>query len=82
MDGRFSGNAAERVENGLQPAGGSGHSWRTLVISVVVAVVLSLMAALLLGGAMQFHCRGIGATGERGVGAIASCPGEHDEKAR
>lgn len=82
MDDGFVGNAAEKVQNGRKPAAGSCYSWRTLVISVVVAVVLSVTAALLLGGALQFPCRGIGATGERGAGAVAHCAGEHDEKSR
>ncbi|HUX14805.1 MAG TPA: hypothetical protein VMV30_00260 [Candidatus Lokiarchaeia archaeon] len=51
-----------------------GPSWRGWVLSILVAVILSVTATLLLGGyeAFRSDCAAV-ATGGRGSGAGSSC---------
>ena len=51
-----------------------GPSWRGWVLSILVAVLLSVTATLLLGGyeAFRSDCAAV-ATGGRGSGAGSSC---------
>lgn len=62
---------------GRPPTDAKTCSWRTLAISVIVAVALSVTATLLLGGGWRFH-----GAGGCGGWAMSHCPGPGGEKAR
>lgn len=48
-------------------------AWRTWVISIIVAVILSVTATLLLGGSFRLPGTGAGMSGGCGLGS-ACCP--------
>lgn len=62
---------------GRPPADAKSCSWRTLAISVFVAVALSVTATLLLGGGWRFP-----GAGGCGGWAMSHCPGPGGERAR
>jgi hypothetical protein len=53
--------------------GRRGPTWRGWVLSILVAVVLSVTATLLLGGSGAFRTDRAAAAGAGGVGAGSSC---------
>ena len=78
-------SGGDPVDNSLEAAGRPAadvrtFTWRTLAISVLVAVALSVTATVLLGGGLRFpHARASGGCGGAG---IANCPGSGNEKAQ
>jgi hypothetical protein len=66
--------AGAQGETSRDPGATTG-SWSTLVVSVVVAVVLSVTATLLLGGAFRSLTAGAGAVVPCGAGGGCCPPG-------
>ena len=56
-----------------------GPTWRGFVLSIVVAIVLSVLVTLLLGGSGSFGLRP-GATASKGCGGGNCCPIPEDAK--
>ena len=57
-----------------QPAEGQrGPTWRGWVLSILVAIILSVTATLLLGGSSAFRPNRAVAAGAGGCGAGSSC---------
>jgi len=70
--GDFFTERGPRAEEDLKEnSGRPAPTWRVLVISIIVAIVLSVTATLLLGG--SFRLPGAGASGGCGPGS-ACCP--------
>lgn len=59
----------------LAAEGSCGPTWRGWVLSIIVAVILSVTATLLLGGSSAFHAdRGVAAgAGGYGSGSGRNC---------
>lgn len=76
------GSGVERGGSGRVSAGCPRLSWSTFAICVIVAVVLSVMATLLLGGSFRLPAPGAGAPGGCGRGTIARGPGDSLDRAR
>ena len=53
--------------------GRRGPSWRAWVLSILVAVALSVTATLLLGGSVAFRPEQAAASGAAGSGCGGSC---------
>jgi hypothetical protein len=62
------------VPDGMAPRDRSGPTWRGFAVSIIVAVVLSVMATLLLGGSWSsFSLRPAAAGSATGCGSGAPC---------
>ena len=68
-------DSADTIANGDPPAveGRRGPTWRGWVLSILVAILLSVTATLLLGGSGAFRSDRAVAAGAGGCGAGSSC---------
>ena len=61
-----------------RPDGRSGPTWRAWVLSIVAAIVLSVVATLLLGGSFRLPGASNAAAGGCGAGGGPCCPAQAD----
>jgi hypothetical protein len=72
--GEFTGDEASRGTAANPLTDRPGPSWRGFVLSILVAVVLSVMATLLLGGSWSsYSLRPVAAVSSGGCGAGGNC---------
>ena len=68
-------DATEAIATGVPHAaeGRRGPTWRGWVLSILVAILLSVTVALLLGGFGAFRSDHVAGAGSAGSGAGSSC---------
>ena len=71
MEETVEGRVERTAEGPVDDTGSRRRGWRVAVIPVLVAVVLSVAATLLLGGAFRAGRPGWGAAGP--CGAVSAC---------
>ena len=82
MEDKAVAGAGAQGETPRDPAGVTAGRWSTLVVSVVVAVVLSVTATFLLGGAFRSITAGAGAFVPCGAGGGCCPPGSEGVQPR
>ena len=82
MEDKAVAGAGAQGEALRDPVGVTAGRWRTMVVSVVVAVVLSVTATLVLGGAFRSVTAGAGAFVPCGAGGGCCPPGSEGAQPR